>query len=82
MAIANVKSEPKISWIHFEGRTKSGERPHVTQILKYLQQEKSKFNFKVSVELEKTYEGMSDLGILADVVFVSKVRVQIKRKSG
>jgi len=60
------------SWIHFEGRTKSGERPHVTQILKYLQQEKSKFNFKVSVELEKTYEGMSDLGILADVVFVSK----------
>ena len=82
LAIANVKSEPKISWIHFEGRTKSGERPHVTQILKYLQQEKSKFNFKVSVELEKTYEGMSDLGILADVVFVSKVGVQIKRKSG
>ena len=71
-----VKSQPKISWIHFEGRTKSGERPHVTQILKYLQEEKSKFNFKVSVELEKTYEGMSDLGILADVVFVSKAKVQ------
>ena len=49
----------------------------MTQILKYLQQEKSKFNFKVSVELEKTYEGMSDLGILADVVFVSKVKVQL-----
>ena len=49
----------------------------MTQILKYLQQEKPKFNFKVSVELEKTYEGMSDLGILADVVFVSKVKVQI-----
>jgi len=49
----------------------------VTQILKYLQQEKSKFDFKVSVELEKTYEGMSDLGILADVVFVSKAKVQL-----
>ena len=48
----------------------------MTQILKYLQEEKSKFKFKVSVELEKTYEGMSDLGILADVVFVSKVKVQ------
>ena len=48
----------------------------MTQILKYLQQEKSKFRFKVSVELEKTYEGMSDLGILADVVFVSKAKVQ------
>ena len=50
----------------------------MTQILKYLQEEKSKFNFKVSVELEKTYEGMSDLGILADVVFVSKAKVQNK----
>ena len=52
----------------------------MTQILKYLQEEKSKFNFKVSVELEKTYEGMSDLGILADVVFVSKATVQTKRR--
>ena len=46
----------------------------MTQILKYLQEEKSKYSFKVSVELEKTYEGMADLGVLADVVFVSKAR--------
>ena len=49
----------------------------MTQILKYLQEEKQKYSFRVSVELEKTYEGMSDLGVLADVVFVSKGRFDI-----
>ena len=51
-----------------------GERPHVTQILNYIAtlRKEKKLNLKVSVELEKTYEGMADLGVLADVVFVSK----------
>ena len=69
----NVKLD-EYSWIHFEGRTKSGERPHVNQILNYLisERESKGYSYKLSIELEKTYEGLKDLAILADVVFVSK----------
>ena len=65
---------PSQSWIHFEGRTKSGERPHVNEIMKYLIEKRKKhgYAYRLSIELEKTYEGLKDLAILADVVFVSK----------
>jgi len=76
------------SWIHFEGgfhsrlahrtyiqgRTKSGERPHVSQIIEHViaQRDHLGLNLKVSVELEKTYIGVEKLGYMADVIFVSK----------
>ena len=62
------------SWIHFEGRTKSGERPHVNEIMQYLIEKRKKqgYAYRLSIELEKTYEGLKDLAVLADVVFVSK----------
>ncbi|CAG5102023.1 Oidioi.mRNA.OKI2018_I69.chr1.g106.t2.cds [Oikopleura dioica] len=65
----------KYKWIHFEGRTKSGERPDVSEMIAHALQERKKnpaLDFKVSVELEKTYEGVEGLGTEADVVFVSK----------
>lgn len=69
----NVALE-EFSWIHFEGRTKSGERPHVNDIMQYLieQRKQHGYTYKLSIELEKTYEGLKDLAVLADVVFVSK----------
>ena len=56
--------------------TKSGERPDVGEMIKFALEERAKnpekLDFKVSVELEKTYEGVENLGTEADVVFVSK----------
>ncbi|CBY30849.1 unnamed protein product [Oikopleura dioica] len=66
----------KYNWIHFEGRTKSGERPDVSEMIKFALEERRKnpitYDFKISVELEKTYKGVENLGTKADVVFVSK----------
>ena len=57
-------------------QTKSGERPDVGEMIKFALEERAKnpekLDFKVSVELEKTYEGVENLGTEADVVFVSK----------
>lgn len=57
-------------------KTKSGERPDVSEMIKFALEERTKnpitYDFKISVELEKTYEGVENLGTKADVVFVSK----------
>jgi len=62
------------SWIHFEGQSKTGERPHVSPIIKYVIAERDRLglDLKVSVELEKTYNGVEKTRYMADVVFVSK----------
>lgn len=57
-------------------KTKSGERPDVSEMIKFALEERRKnpitYDFKISVELEKTYKGVENLGTKADVVFVSK----------
>jgi hypothetical protein len=54
------------SWIHFEARGV------VKQMLQYIQEQKSKLNVKVSVEIEKNDQGFENLLDLADLVFLSK----------
>ena len=56
------------SWIHLEGRN----RENLLLMLEYLAKQDS---VKVSVEVEKVGRNFEDFIPLADVVFVSKVKV-------
>ena len=59
-----VLTNKNYSWIHFEAR------PHVEEMLKYLQKINSKI--KISLEIEKIDMGYESLIELANVVIIGK----------
>ena len=60
------------SWIHLEGRNREN-------LLLMLEQLALQHSVKVSVEVEKVGRNFEDFIPLADVVFVSKVKLQKSR---